>query len=67
MIYERKNGDFFQFPNSILMETPQPIILTKREEKWNFILHQGRHSFKRITVVKEKTCLKNILFWLNIT
>ena len=54
MIYERKNDDFSQFPNSTLMETPHPIILTKREEKWNFTLHQSRYSFKRITVVKEK-------------
>lgn len=61
MSYETRNDNlFYRFRNSISMETTHPIVLTKRQKTWDFILHQGRYSFEIITLVMQKTCLKNL-------
>lgn len=61
MSYETRNDNlFYRFCNSISMETLHPIVLSKRQKTWDFILHQGRYSFEIITLVMQKTCLKNL-------
>ena len=59
MSYETRNDNlFYRFRNSKSMETPHPIVLTKRQKTWDF----NNHSRDAENLFKKPFCFGYISY-----